>query len=512
MPLLNDQRSPNEGRALIFLMALAFLVRLYGIELPLTDGGHERQTFVAMIARNLLRDGMNILYPRVDIFGPDHPGYVFYELPLQPWLMAWLYKFFGIHDVIGRLTAVFFSVASIPLMLRLSKLFLHPRFALFATAVYALSPLSIYMGRSVFPEALFMFFALAAFVLLMKWYEHGSLWDSAAAFFCAALCFLLKPPPGLVLLLPFVTIWWMRYGNSLLKKWAFYLYFSLMLCPMALWALWGHKWGVKGSLWNPYQMQALKIWGVPDYWFRAEFYTHTFISLVVVALTPAVAVLALYGLKHLRTHRYQILLLSWTVANAAYVILTPLAQCNHWHYQLPLIPLGAIIAGFGLQQLCAKDFAEVRLVGFLRARPFLYATTILIVVSAHLLIYEEMFRVAYNPIRRVPYAFEVADIVQNEFGRDGFLLLIEPNMVPLTQTYLMDRQTLQIPSDLKSPVLTIDEVEKWRLKGAVGIVAVNTPYGNGVNYIRQNEALTEYLGSYFRPVKESDNYLIWKLK
>ena len=133
------------------LILIAFAGRLYSVSAPLTDGGQERQTQVASIARNLFRENLNVLYPRMDSFAPE-PGYVTLEFPLQPALMAVAYHVFGIHDVIGRLITIAFSMGSVIFMYLLaSRFFLPSSTALAVTAIYALTPMSIYFGRAEFP-------------------------------------------------------------------------------------------------------------------------------------------------------------------------------------------------------------------------------------------------------------------------------------------------------------------------------------------------------------------------
>ena len=60
-----------------------------------------RESDIASIARNYLREGMNPLYPKIDWRG-DGPGLAEMEFPIYPWLIAVCYKLFGIHEVIGR--------------------------------------------------------------------------------------------------------------------------------------------------------------------------------------------------------------------------------------------------------------------------------------------------------------------------------------------------------------------------------------------------------------------------
>src|SRR3989304_4756510 len=180
--------------ALWMVLLVALAARLYSVSAPLTDGGQERQTQVAPIARNLHRETLNVLYPRMDSFAPD-PGYLTLEFPLQPALMAVAYHAFGIHDVIGRLITIAFSMGSVMFMYLLaSRFFLPSSAALTATAIYALTPMSIYFGRAVFPESLLLFFTLGALYFLLRWSE-GLQWRYyGLSLVFASLAFLVKAP------------------------------------------------------------------------------------------------------------------------------------------------------------------------------------------------------------------------------------------------------------------------------------------------------------------------------
>ena len=164
-------RSRFDSR-IVGLLVVALLVRLYGLWNPLTEAGHERQTQVAMIARNILRDDYAFLYTRLDVFGLD-PGYIALEFPLQPLLMALAHGQGVDLDLSGRVVSIAFSLLSVLLMHGIARRFLSPGPALFTTAVYALSPMSIFFGRAVYPEPLLMFFLLGSVLTALLWRESG---------------------------------------------------------------------------------------------------------------------------------------------------------------------------------------------------------------------------------------------------------------------------------------------------------------------------------------------------
>jgi len=93
-------------RANIVFLALFFLgawIRSLDVWRPVDGRVREswRECDYAAVARNFYREGMNILYPRIDWRG-DGPGYAEMEFPVIPWTMAALYKIFGYQEVLGR--------------------------------------------------------------------------------------------------------------------------------------------------------------------------------------------------------------------------------------------------------------------------------------------------------------------------------------------------------------------------------------------------------------------------
>lgn len=513
LSLTASQIFSSERKTFILIFIVALLMRLYGLSNPLTDGGHERQTQVAMIARNLFRDNLNIFYPRMDTFAPS-VGYTMLEFPLQPAVIASFYYVFGVHDVIGRIVTIVFAMGSVWLFYRLAQYLISPRFALIATAVYSLTPLNVYFGRILFPEAVLLFFMIGAMYFLFRYYQTHRLshWGLSALF--AATACLVKPPPALAMLLPILCIWLHLWGRVVIRQLQFYSYYLIALLPLLLWALWARHIGTPDSdpTWNPYQWAALERWGVPHAWFKFEFYKFVGRSLVFFAWTPLVTVLIILGVKFARGRSDAVLLYSWAIAMFIYVILTPGAQATHWNYQVPLIPIGAIFAGVALEELYKRSVLE-RMHLWLTARRCVYVLILAFMILFHGAIYVAMAVDAYNYQRRSPYAQEVGELVQREFGREGFIIVLQPFMLPATQAYFMDRRVHYIPAlQNEDTHLEIEDIARWIPEGAIGVVVVNTPYGRGTKLLENNPQVLEYIRTNFMPVVENSNYLVYKIK
>jgi hypothetical protein len=194
-----------------------------------------------------------------------------------------------------------------------------------------------------------------------------------------------------------------------------------------------------------------------------------------------------------------------------FVFLTPGAQATHWNYQVPLIPIGALLAGFGVYGLANNRRAKVIWQVLVKHRIVLIGLGMVIVLG-YGAIYVTMIRDAYDIKKRVPVALEVGKIVQREIPNKGFLLLIQPSMVPTTQAYYMDRKVRSLQDTNDPNYLTISNLERWHIRGAIGVVIVDTPYGSGTELVRKNPELLAYLRANYRTVAEKNNYMIYSLR
>ncbi len=198
-----------------------------------------RQSDYIQIARNFDREGMNILYPRIDWRG-DTPGYVEGEFPLVPWVGAVLYKVFGYQEWLLRTIPCFFSLLSLALMAWLAARLLSTGGALLATAAFALNPLMVYLSTSIQPESPMIFFALAAFAFVVCWSQQPAFWKLLLASLVAGVAILAKSPAAAVgLTLAVVVIW--KMGWKVLKDPWIYLAGVLGVLPPLLWYWWAHR-------------------------------------------------------------------------------------------------------------------------------------------------------------------------------------------------------------------------------------------------------------------------------
>lgn len=152
-----------------------------------------RQSDYLQITRNFHREGMNILYPRIDWRG-DTPGYAETELPLLPWIGAALYAAFGEHVQLVRAVAAVFEIGSLLLFVSLGRSLLPPTAALVASAAFAFNPLLVILASSLQPEPVMQIFSLLAMALLWRWSQDGGGRMLIAASVAQAMAVLSKLP------------------------------------------------------------------------------------------------------------------------------------------------------------------------------------------------------------------------------------------------------------------------------------------------------------------------------
>src|SRR5689334_7051214 len=157
------------------------------------------------MARNFYEGSFIPFDPQVDWGG--RYGYLEAECPLIPALIAVLYKVTGLHETVGRLVIIAFSLALIWATYRLA-LILDGRVSVANGAAFllAVSPAAIFFGRIVIPDTPMVFFTVLALVGFAEFSRNDStrwMWIGAASLTIACL---LKLPavfvgPAIVALL-----------------------------------------------------------------------------------------------------------------------------------------------------------------------------------------------------------------------------------------------------------------------------------------------------------------------
>ncbi|SPF35387.1 Dolichyl-phosphate-mannose-mannosyltransferase family protein [Candidatus Desulfosporosinus infrequens] len=169
-------------RLLLFLILLVALgVRLRGITNPLLDDQAWRQADTASISSHMLghlTDIPSVFMPQLNYDGIT-PQRVELEFPFLPYLLAWTWTLFGWADIWGRIWSVVLSLVTVGGIYELGRKLFTDRAGLYASAIYALMPLSIYYGRVVMPEPMAQAWSIWALAMIWRWrteQKEGGSW------------------------------------------------------------------------------------------------------------------------------------------------------------------------------------------------------------------------------------------------------------------------------------------------------------------------------------------------
>jgi hypothetical protein len=243
--VLCSRLSQRQEVFLILLVAVA--VRLWDCNAPYIDGHWIKQLQVAPIAKNFYLHGYRILWPQTD-YSADRPTYIEIEFQLVSFLTALLYKVFGLHEWVGRLVTVAFSLGTMLLLWRLLARYLGERPAEWGLLFYAFAPSSWYYSRALMSEPAMLFFSVGVVYCFGRYLgttgvspvvggdgrdarPTGSpaLWFLLTAL-CGALAFLVKLP-AVLLLLPLAYLAWDRWGRRFVARPAVWLLLAVTLAP-----------------------------------------------------------------------------------------------------------------------------------------------------------------------------------------------------------------------------------------------------------------------------------------
>jgi 4-amino-4-deoxy-L-arabinose transferase-like glycosyltransferase len=243
---MGKRKSPATAFLCIFLVGAG--VRAFDLGHGIDGGIREswREADYGAVARNFVREDMNILRPRIDWRG-DGPGLAEMEFPVLPWLSATLSRLFGYNEAWGRLVSYVFSLLTMLVFIALARRLLPDAGALVAAAFFALAPLPIRLANALQPEAIMLFFYFAAVWAFDRWLDGNSpawYWTAAAA---TAAAVLSKMPAAHIGIF-FVFLLVERKGWRSLWSLPVLAFGAMALFPAALWWAYAHRyWLVFGN-------------------------------------------------------------------------------------------------------------------------------------------------------------------------------------------------------------------------------------------------------------------------
>jgi hypothetical protein len=341
---------------LLGVVLLGLALRLHGIHNPLLDHPGWRQGDTASIARNFARLRLDVMYPQTNYNGPP-PNYVELELQIVPFLAALLYKVFGVHEIFGRLLSLVFSLATVPVVAFFARwLFRSTAAGLLAAFFYAVFPGSVYYGRTFMPDCAMVFFLTAALYAASRYLTGQRLTARGTAGTTAllTLAYLAKPVAALAIV-PLLGMIGERLRARRRLEWLTIT--IVVVVPFVVLAAYDRRvdsyaeWHWASGITRLHVLPPLFAALTGPGAFAAKFAQFRF-ALGLLRDTMfgepgfLIAIASLIALPWIEA-RSKALLWGWFAAAVLYVYVVVTVERVDY-YMLPLLPLGALLAGGAL--------------------------------------------------------------------------------------------------------------------------------------------------------------------
>ena len=331
-----------QRRPLLFLVTLALAIRLYHFDAPILGIHSWRQSDTAAIARNFYENGFNFLYPQID-WGGSGAGYCETEFPIYSFLVAILYKFFGVHEATGRLFSIVWCLVGIVFLYQLSQDLFEQNTAFWACLFYAILPLSVYYSRTFQPESMLMTCSIASIFYFKRWLDSAKLSALLTSSLFLTIACLMKVLPLLYLGIPLIYLAFSHFGQKAWRQPQLWGYLILPIVSVFLWyshahqlfLTYGNTFGFSAATTDRYTYSILLT---PYFWSEI---------LVKVAVRHFAIIgffIFIAGLFHIKG-RSATLLSIWLLAAVLCWILVPVTSVVHEYYLLPFMIPGVMVMG-----------------------------------------------------------------------------------------------------------------------------------------------------------------------
>jgi len=507
MKKINNFLSTYKASTVLFLLIpLGVSQRLYRIEVPPFGHHSWRQYDTAAIARNFHEGTMNILYPQIDWRGSS-PGYVEVEFQAYSYLVAALYRVFGLHEWLGSLLNIFFYVLTALLLFQFARKLVDEKTALIVVFFYSVVPLTAFFNRSFQPDTLMCLGTLAGIYFFWLYTENNRLFHLILSGAGVSLALLIKPL-NVYLAVPLIYLAHRQFGWSMLKKMPIWIFAIVVVLPPFFWYV--HAF----SLWETYGNSFFRgyvAFQLPPLFDRKWLWFGKYMTLrliFAIATPPGLffLVAAFFSKQRMRNT-----LLYWWLAGFAVSVLLAFDQHGgHDYYQLPLIFVSSIFMAQGAVLLLEKKIFKpivpmlCLLMIFFSIKTIHTWTTI---ESWHI------DRVAFG--KRVEQQTEVGAPIVTAALRpeperlewyqhrtaEGEYLYHDP-----ADFYLSDRKGWSLGLDQVSPKF----LQTLRLRGAQYFAIFYSPYGWTPAFKKRPE-IKEWLDGSYTPVEITSKWAIYSL-
>ncbi|MDQ3239368.1 MAG: glycosyltransferase family 39 protein [bacterium] len=346
---------------LAIIMFVGLIVRLYNFNSPMTDLHSWRQSDTASVARNLSRNNINVLYPKIDSFvsidgvGRDNSfRYHFAEFPIYQALVAIASYMVGNVVVAGRLVSIAFSLLSIIVLYGLCSRFFGIKVSLLSAFVYSLIPYNIYWSRTVLPDSM-----MVAMCLLMLYCFVVAVQTNKNVYYVLAFIFLsvalLLKVFVVFLFVPVIYLIYRKFGNSFWKKKYLWIGLFASVLPFISWRLWMSQWPMSipasGWLLNGNFIRLKPSWWHWLFQERIDMYMFNFSGLIFIGIACLFYRTVLRELSlHKIFEKSKSYVWFWMLCLFSiflYLVVFATGNVQHEYYQLPIVPFGCVFVALG---------------------------------------------------------------------------------------------------------------------------------------------------------------------
>jgi len=416
------------------LIVFAFAVRLYKIDTPLADLHSFRQVDTAAVARNYVRDGINLMRPVYDDqsniqTGFENPeGLRFVEFPLYNALIALFSRYLPIVslEIWGRLISVGFSLVTLGILYYFA-LKEKNRIAAIATGlVYGLFPFIVFFSRVVLPETTAIGHMMIGLLLMYhgvkKGKNHTILLTLGGIF--VALSILIKPTTifyGISVLYLFLS----AYKFDIFKTWRFYYIGFLCLIPFILWRGYITQFpeGIPANSWLFSTVHTFE--GPREILFRPAFFRWIFMERI------GSGILGMFGsaflLMGIVSHYKRLFIPSIILSGFVFLFTFQGGNVQHEYYQTILFPAIALAVGVGIAQFLKLPKSV--------AQPFIVYPTVAVFFLFSIAFSYYKIKDYYSYPQDLPKIAELVRIFTKPTDR-----IVTDRLGDTTLLYLMDRK------------------------------------------------------------------------
>jgi 4-amino-4-deoxy-L-arabinose transferase-like glycosyltransferase len=332
---------------LVIILTLAFVIRIYNIDMPLVDNQYFRQNYDAGYAKNYYLGDMNPFLPHIVYRGDDYNEVN--EFPFHAYLSACIYCFKGINVLWGRYLSVVCSVLSILMMYLLVKKHSSIRIALITILLLSISPIYVYYGRCFIRHPMVVLSMITTLYIFSLWTD-----DDKNYIYMMGICFFgalagMMNPPALLIGLPMVYLSWKKYNYKFVLNLKLWIQVFLIIGATYLWIKHAYK---LSDFHNMEEKGSLRNWSDPNYyllWLNMDFFYAVFDTLRTIMLSPIGFIFFVIGI-FVNKNKGEGLFLVWMIATFLYFALDPypIYIAPHTYYFLQLTPIMAFFAAKGI--------------------------------------------------------------------------------------------------------------------------------------------------------------------